>query len=191
MTAPTSHALFDLESPIRDLDNLASLTMQWAQARTFYLPDALEDEVTNQLRAREVDHRRGERGRVMNALFPLPVAAILADPVYAAIELHRQAYGVFMDVWDRTRGATDLYERAKTDKAAAAELRRFSELERAEESAFHTLLATRPTTKTGAIACVEHVADCGLATDEMRAWLAMLIESPLVAEPNSQRRNTR
>jgi hypothetical protein len=56
MTTPTSHALFDLESPIRDLDNLASLTMQWAQARTFYLPDELEDEVTNQLRTREVDH---------------------------------------------------------------------------------------------------------------------------------------
>jgi hypothetical protein len=37
---------------------------------------------------------------------------------------------------------------------------------------------------------VEHVADCGLATDEMRAWLSMLNESPLVAEPNSQRRIT-
>ena len=43
-------------SPIRDLDNLASLTMQWALERTFYRPDALEDEVTNQLHAREVDH---------------------------------------------------------------------------------------------------------------------------------------
>jgi hypothetical protein len=127
----------------------------------------------------------------MNALFPLPVTAILADPVYAAIERHRQAYDVFMDVWGRTRGAMDLYDRAKTDKAAAAELRRFSELERAEETAFHALLATRPTTKAGAIACVEHVADCGLATNEMREWLAMLIESPLVAETNSQRRNTR
>jgi hypothetical protein len=93
-----------------------------------------------------------------------------------------------MHVWDQTRGAMDLYERAKTDKAVAAELRRFSELEKAEESAFHALLAIRPTTKAGAIACLEHVADCGLATDEMRAWLAMLIESPLVTEPNSQRR---
>jgi ferric-dicitrate binding protein FerR (iron transport regulator) len=129
----------------------------------------------------------------MNALFPLPVAATApaaVDPVYAAIERHRQAYDVFMNVWDRTRGAMDLYERAKTDKAAAAELRRFSELEMAEETAFHTLLAIRPMTKAGAIACVEHVADCGLATDEMRAWLSMLIETPLVAEPNSQRRIT-
>jgi hypothetical protein len=66
----------------------------------------------------------------------------------------------------------------------------FSELETAEESAFHALLATRPMTNAGAIACVEHVADCGLATDEMRTWLAMLIESPLVAESNSQRRIT-
>ena len=117
----------------------------------------------------------------MNAFVPLPVAANLADPVYPAIERHRQAYDVFMDVWDQTRGAMDLYDRAKTDKTAAAELRRFSELERAEESAFRALLATRPTTKAGAIACVEHVADCGLATAEMRAWLAMLIELPLVA----------
>ena len=116
----------------------------------------------------------------MKALFPLPVAANLADPVYSAIERHRQAYGVFMHVWDQTRGAMDL---------VAAELRRFSELEKAEESAFHALLAIRPTTKAGAIACVERVADCGLATDEMRAWLAMLIESPLVTEPNSERRS--
>ena len=125
----------------------------------------------------------------MNALFPLPVVqaapANLADPVYAAIEAHREAYDVFMDVWDRTRGMMDLYDRAETDKAAAAERRRFSQLEMAEESTFNALLATRPTTKAGAIACVEHVADCGLATEEMRAWLAMLIESPLVTEPNS------
>jgi ferric-dicitrate binding protein FerR (iron transport regulator) len=97
--------------------------------------------------------------------------AALRDPVYSAIERHRQAYNVFMDVWDRTRGAMDLYECAKTDKTVAAELRRFSELEKAAESAFLALLAIRPTTKAGAIACVEHVADCGLATDEMRAWL--------------------
>ena len=56
MTATTSHDLFDLESPIRDLDNLASLTMQWALERTFHRPDSTEDDVTNQLRAREVDH---------------------------------------------------------------------------------------------------------------------------------------
>jgi hypothetical protein len=56
----------------------------------------------------------------------------------------------------------------------------FSDLEMAEEKPFHALLATKPATKAGAIACVEHVSDCGLATDEMRAWLAMLVESPLV-----------
>jgi hypothetical protein len=42
------------------------------------------------------------------------------------------------------------------------------------------LLSTRPATKASAIACVNHVAECGLATDEMRSWLAMLVESPLV-----------
>ena len=40
---------------------------------------------------------------------------------------------------------------------------------------FRTRLAAKPTTKAGAVACVEHVAECGLATDEMRAWLAMLL----------------
>jgi hypothetical protein len=74
-----------------------------------------------------------------------------------------------------------LYDRAKADESAAAEMRQFCELETEEEAAFHALLATRPTTKGGAISCVEHVADCGLATDEMRAWLAMLMESPLVS----------
>jgi hypothetical protein len=74
-----------------------------------------------------------------------------------------------------------LYGSAKADEAAAAELQRFCTLEREEEAAFSALLATKPATKGSAIACVKHVADCGLATDEMRAWLAMLVESPLVS----------
>ena len=56
-----------------------------------------------------------------------------------------------------------------------------AELETAEEDAFFALLATRPGTKASAIACVEHVADFGLALDEIRARLAMMVESPLVA----------
>ena len=74
-----------------------------------------------------------------------------------------------------------LYDRAKADVGATAELRRFRELENEEEAAFSALLATRPATKASAIACVKHVADCGLASDEMRAWLAMMVESPLVS----------
>ena len=35
--------------------------------------------------------------------------------------------------------------------------------------------------KAGAIACVKHVAECGLSTAEMRAWLALLAESPLAS----------
>ena len=74
-----------------------------------------------------------------------------------------------------------VFESAKTDEGAAGELRRFREIETEEEAAFSYLLATRPTTKASAIACVKHVADRGLATDEMQAWLAMLIQSPLVS----------
>jgi hypothetical protein len=124
--------------------------------------------------------RRAVLGAVMATLAPLSALA-LADPVYAAIERHRQAYDAFMDVWGGAHGGLALCDRAKIDETAVAELRRFSELETAEEEAFHALLATRPVTKAGAIACVEHVADCGLATDEMRTWLAMLVESPLVS----------
>jgi hypothetical protein len=104
----------------------------------------------------------------------------VADPILAAIERHREAYDAFMDVWSKTDMLT-LYDRAKADESAVAELRRFREIEIEEEAAFSSLLATRPPTKGSAIACVLHVADCGLATDEMRAWLAMLMESPLVA----------
>ena len=85
-----------------------------------------------------------------------------------------------MDVWGQN-SVSALYEAAKTDESAASELQRFRMLELAEEAAFSALLATVPTTKAGAIACVEHVAECGLATDEMRAWLGMLVDSPLVA----------
>ena len=106
--------------------------------------------------------------------------SLVADPVLEAIERHRRAYDAFMEVWGQTN-VSGLYDRAKADEGAAAELRRSRELETEEEAAFSALLATRPATKAGAIACVEHVAECGLATSEMRTWLAMLVESPLVA----------
>jgi hypothetical protein len=106
--------------------------------------------------------------------------ALVADPVLAAVERHRRAYDVFMDVWSQTN-VSDLYDRVNAEEGAAAELRRFRELETEEEAAFSSLLATRPATKASAIACVKHVADCGLASDEMRAWLAMMVESPLAA----------
>ena len=105
---------------------------------------------------------------------------LVADPVLAAIERHRRAYDAFMDVWGQTN-VSALYDRAKADEGAAAELRQFRELETEEEASFSALLATRPARKASAIACVKHVAECGLASDEMRAWLAMLVELPLVS----------
>ena len=81
----------------------------------------------------------------------------------------------------RRNSVSALCEAAKTDNSAASELQHFRMLELAEEAAFSALLGTMPATKAGAVACVEHVAECGLATDEMRAWLAMLLDSPLVA----------
>jgi hypothetical protein len=39
---------------------------------------------------------------------------------------HRRAYDAFMDVWGKTQ-VLALYDRAKTDEAAAAKLRRFRE----------------------------------------------------------------
>lgn len=76
---------------------------------------------------------------------------------------------------------TSLYDRAKADPGAAAELRCFLELENEEGAAFSALLAVTPTIKAGAVACVQHVSECGLASNEMRAWLAMLIASPLAS----------
>jgi hypothetical protein len=129
--------------------------------------------------------RRAVLGTILTASACLSVPSwgsaggLVADPVVAAIERHRRAYDAFITVWGQT-SVMGLYERARADEGAAAELRRFRELETEEEQMFSALLATRPATKAGAIACVEHVADCGLATDEMRTWLAMLVESPLV-----------
>jgi hypothetical protein len=73
-----------------------------------------------------------------------------------------------------------LYDRALADEAAEEELGRFCEIEAEEEPAFSAWLAIRPATKGSAIACVLDV-NCGLATDEMRAWLAMMVESPLLS----------
>jgi hypothetical protein len=108
----------------------------------------------------------------MNALVPVPVAAAFADPVYAAMERHRSAYHLLMEEWERTRGGLDLED--ETEK------RRFYDLETAEEDTFKALLTTKPTTKAGAIACVEQVADIGLVAEELGAWLVMLLGSPLV-----------
>jgi hypothetical protein len=127
--------------------------------------------------------RRAVLGSILTAGACLSVpswvgaGALVADPLMTAIERHRRAYDAFMDVWGQTN-VSDLYDRANAEEGAAAELRRFRELETEEEAAFSSLLATRPGTKTSAIACVKHVAGCGLASDEMRAWLAMLVESP-------------
>jgi succinate dehydrogenase/fumarate reductase flavoprotein subunit len=129
--------------------------------------------------------RFGERlfGRLLGhhaARYAASISGSIFIGLSRAIERHRQAYDVFMDTWGQTNWAT-VYDRIKTDEEAAARHRRYCELETAEEEAFHALLATRPTTKAGVIVCVEHVADCGLATDEMRAWLAMLVQSPLAS----------
>lgn len=57
----------------------------------------------------------------MNAL-GTTAAPMGAEPVVAAIERHQQAFDGFMDVWGRTHGGLALYDRAKVDEAAAAEL---------------------------------------------------------------------
>ena len=98
--------------------------------------------------------------------------AVLADPVYAAMERHRQAYDVLMDAWAQTRGGLML--------DAEADKRWWYRIETAEEDSFHAVLATKPTTRAGAIACVRHVADIGLVTEEVSSWLVMLLVSPLV-----------
>jgi len=100
-------------------------------------------------------------------------AAVLDDPVYAAMERHRQAYDTLMDAWAQTRGGLDLEDEA--DK------RRWYDVGTAEEDTFKALLTIKPCTRAGAIACVRHVADIGLVTDEVSAWLTMLLGSPLVA----------
>ena len=100
-------------------------------------------------------------------------AAVLADPVYTAMERHRRAYDTLMDAWAQTRGGLDLEDEA--------EKRRWYDVGTAEEDTFKAVLATKPTTRAGAIACVKHVADIGLVTEEVSAWLVMLLGSPLVA----------
>jgi len=100
-------------------------------------------------------------------------AAVLADPVYTAMERHRRAYDTLMDAWAQTRGGLML--------DAEADKRWWYDAGTAEEESFHAVLATKPTTRAGAIACVRHVADIGLVTEEVSAWLLMLLGSPLVA----------
>lgn len=101
-----------------------------------------------------------------------------ADPVHAAIETHRQAHDALMDAWDRTSG---FRWRDGLDEAEKAELRRVSDLEQLEEQTHNALLAIRPGSKAAAVAAVQHIAEYGLATAEMRVWLLILLDSPLVS----------
>jgi hypothetical protein len=71
-----------------------------------------------------------------------------ADPVYAAMEVHRRAYDVFSEWWDLTHGGMYTEDEARK--------REWYEVNNAEEATFNALLATKPTTKAGAIACVEY-----------------------------------
>jgi hypothetical protein len=86
---------------------------------------------------------------------------LVADPLLAAIEHHRQAYDAFMEVWGQTN-VLGLYDRANAEEGAADELRRFRELETQEEAAFASLLATRPATKASAIPAS--------STSQIAAW---------------------
>ena len=72
--------------------------------------------------------------------------AVFSDPVYAAMERHRRAYDTLMDEWAQTRGGLLL-----EDEAAK---RNWYDVGTAEEESFHAVLATKPTTRAGAIACV-------------------------------------
>jgi len=101
-----------------------------------------------------------------------------ADSVYAAMEAHRQAYDAMAEAWDSTRS---FRWRTDPDEAEKAEIRRVSDLERMEEQTHNALLEVRPGTKTAAIAVVRHIAEYGLASVEMQAWLLMLLQSPLVS----------
>jgi hypothetical protein len=74
-------------------------------------------------------------GACLSPLLWGAASALNADPVLEAIECHRRAYDAFMKVWGQTN-VSDLYDRAKAEEGAAAELREFRELETEEEAAF-------------------------------------------------------
>jgi hypothetical protein len=80
-----------------------------------------------------------------------------------------------------TRAWKDGYGGRDSDDDDRAERQRWCDVQNAEEETFYTLLKTMPTTKAGAIACVRQVADCGIITTELGAWLLLMLESPLVS----------
>jgi hypothetical protein len=97
------------------------------------------------------------------------------DPVYGAMARHWTAYDECMEGWARHNGGRDI------DDDDRAEKQRWCDVQAAEEDTFYALLKTMPTTRAGAIAFVRQVADCGLITTELGAWLLLMLESPLVS----------
>jgi phage-related protein len=102
-------------------------------------------------------------------------ALAVTDPVYGAMVRHRRAYDECMDAWGETNAGRDIDDDDRVGK------QRWCDVQNAEEETFYTLLTITPTTKSGAIACVRQVADCGLITTQLGAWLLLMLESPLVS----------
>jgi hypothetical protein len=88
---------------------------------------------------------------------------------------HRKGYDECMEGWAEHNGGRDI------DDDDQARKQRWYDVQAAEEKTFYTLLKTKPTSKADAIACVKQVADCGIITTELGAWLLLMLESPLVS----------
>jgi hypothetical protein len=119
--------------------------------------------------------RRAVLGAALATIAALPAHALaVTDPVYGAMARHRTAHDECMDGWAEHNGGRDIEDDDRAGK------QRWCDVQNAEEEMFSALLKTMPTTKAGAIACVRQVADCGLITRELGAWLLLMLESPLM-----------
>ena len=114
------------------------------------------------------------------ALFVGPLAIAGVDPIFAAIERHKEAFRIFADACtliDKVAARNDGRQITEADESAydAASL--------AEEKALDGLFEKLPTTREGLRAAIEWLAeyDRGGIPETSGEFLAALLKSPLLA----------
>ena len=102
------------------------------------------------------------------------------DPIFAAIERHKQLFRIFCDLSNRTDEVAAEEEGREVTEADEAALDAASE---AEMGAADELVATPPVTVAGMRAAIEHLVryDAGCEPVALGRFLATLLESPVLA----------
>ena len=118
----------------------------------------------------------GSAGAALASLGAAVAMATPVDPIFAAIERHKAAWGAFVETVDPLDNVEGEQEGTKEEAA-------YMEANDAADEALEAFLATPPTTLAGLRAALEYVVevDSGCMPDNGGRIIAILLRSPVFA----------